>query len=119
MSENNPASENKSSVPSTMESKQPKVQRDQEILTARVLRQLKQNKQQLGKVTLLVNPLQKYFLSSQKQLQAVKLIQRDVKQLQNQISQLQREIRGLAGKVHLRYIATKHKKTRGKNEITI
>jgi hypothetical protein len=107
--------ENRSSAVSTIETKKQKLPKDQELFAAKILKHLKQNEQQLRKVILLVSPLQKYFRSRQKQLQAFKLIQSDVKQLQSQIFQIQREIRKLAiekGKIGLRHKATKQNKKR-------
>jgi hypothetical protein len=103
---------------STVESKnknKQKVLSDQKTFTTKILKQFKQNEQQLDKIISLTRPLQKYFLLSQKQLQAVKVVQSHIKQLQRQIFQIQREIKKLAagrGKIGLRHKATKQNKKR-------
>jgi hypothetical protein len=110
--------ENGSPAAGTVESKnksKQKVLPDQKIFTTKILKQFEQNERQLDRIISLTRPLQKYFLLTQKQLQAVKVVQSHVKQLQSQIFQIQREIRKLAvekGKIGLRHKATKQNKKR-------
>jgi hypothetical protein len=102
----------------TVESKnknKKKVLPNQKTFTTKILKQFEENERQLEKIISLTRPLQKYFLLSQKQLQAVKVVQSHVKQLQSQIYQIQREIKKLAagrGKIGLRHKATKQNKKR-------